>query len=148
MQDKQLALKTHKKYKLFYRRILLDNCSEHDKINIQKICSINHIFHKSTLLTKENAMNHPFFYLSIAAIAPLYCIFFLSLIRDVIRSHYVDDSGETPKKPTHPTKKYKPTITSIVLAHWITGKDNPVSQPSRFENPLTKMKWSPSLSVN
>ena len=70
-------------------------------------------------------MNHPFFYLSIAAVAPFYCIFFLSLIRDIIRSHYVDGSDKTPKKPGSPSDKNRMTFTSIFLAHWVTGEKNP-----------------------
>ena len=72
-------------------------------------------------------MNHPFFYLSIAAVAPFYCIFFLSLIRDIIRSHYAGGSDETPKKPTPPTKKNNLDITSIFQAHWVTSEIIPPS---------------------
>jgi hypothetical protein len=80
-------------------------------------------------------MNHPFFFLSIAALAPFYCIFFLSLIRDVIRSHYAGGSNQTPKKPTTPTNKHKLDITSVFQAHWIDSEIIPVTPV--FEKPLT-----------
>jgi hypothetical protein len=70
-------------------------------------------------------MNHPFFFLSIAAVAPFYCIFFLSLIRDIIRSYYAGGSDKTPKKPGASSNKNNMTFTSIFLAHWVTGERSP-----------------------
>jgi len=93
-------------------------------------------------------MNHPFFYLSIAAIAPFYCILFLSLIRDVIRSHHAGDSDKTHQKPLPSSKRQNPTIKSIVLAHWVTGGDAPATPITLLENPLSSLSWAPSLSVN
>jgi len=70
-------------------------------------------------------MNHPFFYLSIAAVAPFYCIFFLSLIRDIIRSHTADGSGKTTRKPGSRSDKNNMTFKSIFLAHWVTSEKSP-----------------------
>ena len=93
-------------------------------------------------------MNHPFFYLSIAAIAPFYCIFILSIIRDIIRGRYIDGSENQPKKPTRPTKKFTPILTSVVMAHWITGENRPVSPSRLLPKPLTGLSLLPTLSVN
>lgn len=82
-------------------------------------------------------MNHPFFYLSIAAVAPFYCIFLLSLIRDIIRSHYAGGSDETPKKPNSSTKKTNLDITSIFQAHWVTNEIIPPS--TLFKKPRTNL---------
>ena len=76
-------------------------------------------------------MNHPFFYLSIAALAPFYCILFLSLIRDIIRSYHQGGSDKAPKKPTPPTNKRSLNITSIFQAHWIDSETIPAT--SLFE---------------
>jgi len=70
-------------------------------------------------------MNHPFFYFSIAAIAPFYCIFFLSLVRDIIRSYDAGNSDRTPKKPGSPPNKNNVTFTSIFFAHWVTSEKSP-----------------------
>jgi len=93
-------------------------------------------------------MNHPFFYLSIAALAPFYCIFFLSIIRDIVRGRYADGSDNKPKKPTRPTKNYTPTITSIALAHWVTCGSSPASPLKLLSMPLTGLSMIPSLVVN
>ena len=93
-------------------------------------------------------MNHPFFYLSIAAIAPFYCILFLSIIRDFIRSHRAGGSNKTNQKSFPFNKRHNPTIKSIVLAHWITGRDAPATPVTLLENPLSSLLWAPSLSVN
>jgi hypothetical protein len=108
----------------------------------------NNIIYNSTLLVKEYAMNHPFFILSIAALALFYGILFLSILRDVIRIHFEGGSGKTPRKPIPPSKKYNLTIRTIVLAHWITGEANPATPLTLFEKSLTGLMWSPSLSVN
>jgi len=88
-------------------------------------------------------MNHPFFYLSIAALAPFYCILFLSLIRDVIRSHSACDPDKAPKKPGRPTKKNNLTIKTLFQAHWIDSENIPTIPLTLFERPLTRQ-----LSVN
>jgi len=93
-------------------------------------------------------MNHPFFYLSIAAVASFYCIFFLSILRDLIRGRYADGSKDDPKKPSKPTKKFTPTITSVVLAHWVTGEGSPASPIKLFPKTLIRLSLAPSLSIN
>jgi hypothetical protein len=93
-------------------------------------------------------MNHPFFYLSIAALASFYCILFLSLIRDIIRSHYADGSDKTPQKPDPPTNKHKLIIKSVFQAHWINSENSPATPLALYERPLTGLMWTSSLSVN
>jgi len=93
-------------------------------------------------------MNHPFFYLSIAAIAPFYCIFFLSILRDIFRGRYADGSDNQPKKPKGSTKKLTPIITSVVMAHWITGENRLVSSLKLHPKPLSGLSLIPTLSVN
>ena len=88
-------------------------------------------------------MNHPFFYLSIAALAPFYCILFLSLISDVIRSHSAGDSVKAPKKPGRHTKKNNLTFKTLFQAHWIDSENIPTIPQTLFEKPLTGQ-----LSVN
>ena len=88
-------------------------------------------------------MNHPFFYLSIAALAPFYCILFLSLIRDVIRSHSASASDKAPNKPDRSTKKNNLTFKTLFQAHWIDSESVPAIPLTLFERPLTGQ-----LSVN
>jgi len=85
-------------------------------------------------------VNHPFFYLSIAAVAPFYCILFLSFIRDIIRSYGASGSGsdktKTPKKPDSLSGKNSLNFTSIFLAHWVMSES-----PTPFTfvmNPLAR----------
>ena len=96
----------------------------------------------------ETAMNHPFFYLSIAALAPFYCIFFLSIIRDIVRGRYADGSDNQLKKPKGPTKKFTPIITSVIMAHWITGENRPINPLELLPKPLKGLSLLPNLSVN
>lgn len=93
-------------------------------------------------------MNHPFFYLSIAALAPFYCILFLSLIRDIIRSRNADGLDKTPRKPDPPTNKRKLTIQSVFQAHWINSENSPAIPLVLFERPFPGLAWTSSLSVN
>ena len=93
-------------------------------------------------------MNHPYFYLSIAALAPFYCIFFLSLIRDIIRSHDTGGPDDNQKKPPRPTNNIKPPITSIFMAHWVTCESGPANPSKLFSSPPGGPSSLLPLSVN
>ena len=93
-------------------------------------------------------MDHPYFYLSIAALAPFYCIFFLSLIGDIIRSHDTGSPDNNQKKPPRPTNRIKPPITSIFMAHWVTCESGPANPPNLFSFPSNGLSSLLPLSVN
>lgn len=75
-------------------------------------------------------MNHPFFFLSIAALAPFYSILILSLLWGFIRSHYEDGSDKTPKNPTPPRDKRHLSIKPVFFAHWVIPGDS--AMPGTF----------------
>lgn len=78
------------------------------------------------------------FYFAIAAVAPFYCIFFLSLLRDVIDSYSASGPDTASKKHQPTEKKHQPVIKRIFMAHWVTRPENIASTPfTLFKNPMS-----------
>jgi len=88
-------------------------------------------------------MNHPLFFLSIAALGLFYGVFFLSILRGEFRARNGGDSGGDSSPPP-PTRRNPPSIVSVFLAHWVG--------PADYAPPSVKLSkglpWYPTLSVN
>ncbi len=97
-------------------------------------------------------MNHPFFYLSVAALGLFYGVFILSLARDLFHQRNTGSSDPNSRKPDAANERQVPNVKPVCLAHWIAAGVHGVQRTANSIpfplKPFQASSLNPALSVN